>query len=60
MKEVSKRKLTEEDINIVVTTIVQNYQLFDNDVVDLINASGLSEKEASKIVRKRYKDFIIN
>lgn len=34
--------------------------MFDDDVVDLVNASGLSIKQADKIVRKRYKDFIIN
>lgn len=55
-----KQKLSEEDINIVIQVIVNNYQMFDNDVVDLMNASGKTEEQSRVIVRKRYKDFMIN
>lgn len=54
------QQLSEGDINIIIQNIVYNYQMFDNDVVDLMNASGKTEDQSRVIVRKRYKDFIIN
>lgn len=53
-------KLTEGDIMAVVTIHLDNYVIFENDWFDLINASKLSRQDAEKIVRKRYKEFIIN
>lgn len=53
-------KLTESDIMFVVTKHLDNYVLFENDCIDLMNASGLNKERSEKIVRKRYQEFIIN
>jgi len=52
--------INDYDMNIIINQLLGIYQSYDNEVIDLMNASKMSEKKASDIVRKRYKDFIIN
>lgn len=55
-----QKKVTQQEIMEIFNQILYTYQMFDTDISDLMQVSGFSESKATKIVRKRYKDFIIN